>query len=355
MYQYPASTSAYRLIPAGKFYSTRRNGPVLGIVLHITAGLQDLGMDGTDSSAESVAKWAASGNAKVSWHVGVDSDSIVPCLPATYTAWHAAGYNSRTFGIEISKLNVDWSTIPAAWVTATLKNAARALAPIVVKYRLPLALRSKAQVDAAVRAGEPFGFVYHSSTSAGTRSDPGKNFPVGLLFDLIRAEIDGAPAAARTVLRPGDRGDDVRALQLLLIKAGAAIEADGSYGPATEAAVKAYQTAKGLEVDGIAGPATHAALKATAPPTPVPVPTTSKEPAMVLVQVDGLPEVYVSNGITRRHIPDSVALADLQRAIRDQGGTGRVTEVSTVAHLDAACGRLESASTEGNQPATTGA
>ncbi len=265
MYQYPTSTSAYRLIPAGKFYSTRRNGPVLGIVLHITAGLQDLGMDGTDSSAESVAKWAASGNAKVSWHVGVDSDSIVPCLPATYTAWHAAGYNSRTFGIEISKLNVDWSTVPAAWVTATLKNAARALAPIVVKYRLPLALRSKAQVDAAVRAGEPFGFVYHSSTSAGTRSDPGKNFPVGRLFDLIRAEIDGAPATARTVLRPGDRGDDVKALQRLLIAAGATIATDGSYGPATEAAVKAFQTARGLDVDGVAGPATHAALKAPAP------------------------------------------------------------------------------------------
>lgn len=299
MYQYPASTSAYRLIPAGKFYSTRRNGPVLGIVLHITAGLQDLGMDGTDSSAESVAKWAASGNAKVSWHVGVDSDSIVPCLPATYTAWHAAGYNSRTFGIEISKLNVDWSTVPAAWVTATLKNAARALAPIVVKYRLPLALRSKAQVDAAIRAGEPFGFVYHSSTSAGTRSDPGKNFPVGRLFDLIRAEIDGAPATARTVLRPGDRGDDVKALQLLLIAAGADIVADGSYGPATEAAVRAFQTARGLDVDGIAGPATHTALKAPAPTPPAP---TQEVTAVFMVKRKDADPVFKSDGFRRVHI-----------------------------------------------------
>lgn len=197
------------------------------------------------------------------------------------------------------------------------------------------------------------GFLGHLHASGNTHGDP--TIDVAGLKARVAARLDGTPAAARTVLRPGDRGDDVKALQLLLIKAGAAIEADGSYGPATEAAVKAYQTAKGLEVDGIAGPATHAALKATAPPTPVPVPTTSKEPAMVLVQVDGLPEVYVSNGITRRHIPDPVALADLQRAIRDQGGTGRVTEVATVAHLDAAYGRLESASTEGNQPATTGA
>lgn len=195
MYQYPTSASDFRLIPAGKFYTTRKGGPCLGIVLHITAGLQDTGMVGTDGSAEGVAKWAASGAAQVSWHVGVDSDSIVPCLPSTYTAWHAKGYNSRTFGIEISKRDVDWSDMPAAWVTATLKNAARALAPIVVEYGLPLALRTKAQVDAAIAANQPFGFVYHSTTSAGTRSDPGKNFPIGRLFDLIRAEINPAPTS----------------------------------------------------------------------------------------------------------------------------------------------------------------
>lgn len=73
------------------------------------------------------------------------------------------------------------------------------------------------------------------------------------------------PATARTVLRPGDRGDDVKALQRMLIAAGATIAADGSYGPATEAAVRAYQAARGLDVDGVAGPATHAALKAPAP------------------------------------------------------------------------------------------
>ena len=328
MYQYPATVNAtnYRLLPAGKFYSTRRNGPVLGIVLHITAGLQDLGMDGPDGSAEGVAKWAASGSAQVSWHVGVDSDSIVPCLPATYTAWHAAGYNSRTFGIEISKLHVDWSTVPADWVTATLRNAARALAPIVVKYGLPLVLRTKAQVDAAIANNDPFGFVYHSSTSAGTRSDPGKNFPIARLFEMIRAEIGGtAPAPTSTTYRLGDRGDGVAALQRLLIAAGADIEADGSYGPATEAAVRAFQKSAGLLIDGIAGPQTQAALKAAT--TPAPAPTTAKEPAMVLVKLADKPEVYVSNGLTRRHVANPSDLADMQRAIRDQGGTGKVTNV----------------------------
>lgn len=79
-----------------------------------------------------------------------------------------------------------------------------------------------------------------------------------------------APATARTVLRPGDRGDDVKAMQARLNTHGAALDLDGSFGPATEAAVRAFQTSAGLDVDGVAGPLTHAALKADpAPPAPI--------------------------------------------------------------------------------------
>ena len=57
-------------------------------------------------------------------------------------------------------------------------------------------------------------------------------------------------------LRRGDKGDAVKAFQEALICYGALAEgtADGSYGAATEAAVKAVQTAEGLTVDGIAWP-----------------------------------------------------------------------------------------------------
>lgn len=54
----------------------------------------------------------------------------------------------------------------------------------------------------------------------------------------------------------GDKGADVTVLQGALKKIGYNIDVDGSFGPATEAAVKEFQTKYGLESDGKCGPAT---------------------------------------------------------------------------------------------------
>lgn len=61
------------------------------------------------------------------------------------------------------------------------------------------------------------------------------------------------------VLKNGCKGEDVRALQILLKGNGwngGTWGADGSFGAQTAQAVKAYQTTKGLQVDGMAGPET---------------------------------------------------------------------------------------------------
>lgn len=65
------------------------------------------------------------------------------------------------------------------------------------------------------------------------------------------------------VLKRGDKGETVRAMQILLIGYGFPMEgygADGSFGGATERALKAYQAANGLEADGCCGPLTWAKL-----------------------------------------------------------------------------------------------
>jgi peptidoglycan hydrolase-like protein with peptidoglycan-binding domain len=54
----------------------------------------------------------------------------------------------------------------------------------------------------------------------------------------------------------GDSGQAVTTLQKALAKLGYDVGADGSFGTATETAVKALQAANGLNADGIVGPAT---------------------------------------------------------------------------------------------------
>lgn len=71
---------------------------------------------------------------------------------------------------------------------------------------------------------------------------------------------DQANVPAASNIPPGSQDPRVPALQVALISLGYPIALDGTYGPATEAAVRDFQRQLGLEVDGIAGPQTQAAL-----------------------------------------------------------------------------------------------
>ena len=76
-------------------------------------------------------------------------------------------------------------------------------------------------------------------------------------FDLITGTMT---AADMPLVKRGSSGEAVRKLQQLLNAAGASLEEDSSFGPATDAAVRAYQKAHGLEVDGEVGPKTWGKL-----------------------------------------------------------------------------------------------
>lgn len=62
------------------------------------------------------------------------------------------------------------------------------------------------------------------------------------------------------VTKSGAKGNEVKAVQTLLRGNGYNIAADGSYGPKTSAAVKAFQKKKGLSADGVVGPITWGSL-----------------------------------------------------------------------------------------------
>ena len=73
----------------------------------------------------------------------------------------------------------------------------------------------------------------------------------------FHAASDPHASSARPLLRQGDRGDPVRAVQNLLH-----ILADGYFGPITRRAVIAFQKSKDLSADGLVGEKTWAALAA---------------------------------------------------------------------------------------------
>ena len=61
-------------------------------------------------------------------------------------------------------------------------------------------------------------------------------------------------------VRRGASGDAVRAAQTQLNAYGAGLSVDGQFGPATDAAVRGYQSSHGLAVDGLVGPRTWQSL-----------------------------------------------------------------------------------------------
>ncbi|MER5204494.1 N-acetylmuramoyl-L-alanine amidase [Streptomyces sp. NPDC002825] len=70
----------------------------------------------------------------------------------------------------------------------------------------------------------------------------------------VAARVGGDPTApVWPLLHNGDAGDRVRALQHLLVRRGATITVDGSFGPATEQAVRDFQSLVHATYDGYAG------------------------------------------------------------------------------------------------------
>lgn len=78
-----------------------------------------------------------------------------------------------------------------------------------------------------------------------------------------KKEVEGKVTVETRLVVKGMTGEDVRAMQILLIGRGYSCGicgADGDYGSATESAVKKFQNAKGLNADAECGPLTWGKL-----------------------------------------------------------------------------------------------
>ncbi|WP_072619906.1 peptidoglycan-binding protein [Spirulina major] len=142
----------------------------------------------------------------------------------------------------------------------------------------------------------------------------------------ISAEL--APDRLLKVETPYLRGEDVRQVQLALIKAGFSVETDSVYGPGTAEVVKQWQAQQGLTPDGIVGSATRSALgiddetpdtsnPALSNPTPPPSSNILKltNPLMRGNEVRQLQEALRNAGI--RVGTDGVFGPDTERAVKE--------------------------------------
>jgi len=118
------------------------------------------------------------------------------------------------------------------------------------------------------------------------------------------------------LLKVGSKGDDVKKLQEKL-----GLGADGSFGPGTEKAVKAWQTTNGLTADGVVGDGTWSKLFGESAPIATPKPT------VVIPASDFKLEAL------KGHVPDAVIAQ-----IPDTAAKFNITNPLRLAHFLAQCG-----------------
>ena len=258
-------------------YRAGRTMTPVGIVVHDTATNQK-------QVSAYLSGWNRGGVGKcVHAFIGLRPDGsfgVVQTLPWEMRCWGCGTGSRGSYNrdhIQFELCQDDRSD--AAWLEQCCREAAQLCAWLCKKYGFG--------ADAIVDHAEAHALGYASN-----HSDTGDWFPLhGYSMDALRREVqallDGkveekkpttatAPAAAAKrenreamcevtlrVLKRGKKGEDVRAMQRLLIAAGyscGSAGADGIFGGGSEAAVKAFQRAGGLGVDGIVGSKTWSKL-----------------------------------------------------------------------------------------------
>jgi putative chitinase len=121
------------------------------------------------------------------------------------------------------------------------------------------------------------------------------------------------------LLKLGSEGEDVKKLQVKL-----GIEAIGKFGPKTDAAVKAWQSANGLTADGIVGAGTWSKMFGGAAPV-------AAAPAAPAAPIANSGNLKLSN--LKGHIPDAVIAM-----IPDTAAKFGINTPLRLAHFLAQCG-----------------
>ncbi|PDQ17234.1 N-acetylmuramoyl-L-alanine amidase [Mesorhizobium sanjuanii] len=213
------------------------------IVLHYT------GMK-TGSGAEA---WLCDPASEVSAHYLVHEDGqIVQMVRESDRAWHAGksswfgrtDINSCSIGIEIVNPghSLGYRSFPKRQIDAVIGLCKG----IVQRHSIP-----------AQRV------LAHSDVAPGRKIDPGEKFPWKALFEAgVGHLVEAAPVRRGAVLKAGDAGAEVEALQSMLALYGYGVEISGAFDRQTEIVVDAFQRHfRQRKVDGLADASTIRTLE----------------------------------------------------------------------------------------------
>ncbi|WP_315925392.1 N-acetylmuramidase domain-containing protein [Mesorhizobium sp. SP-1A] len=167
-----------------------------------------------------------------------------------------AAYESTSWGLG-QVMGSHWAWLGYAGVDALVAEARSGVAG---QIRLMLRYIDKAGLAQALRSRDWAAFARGYNGPGYERNGYDRKLAAAYARHAKGSERQDATPAT-PLLRRGSRGEAVRTLQDELGRAGHALSADGLFGPATEAAVRNFQSAHGLAADGIAGPQTLKALR----------------------------------------------------------------------------------------------
>lgn len=233
-----------------KNYGAKRStSQIKYIVIHYTANDGD--------SSENNGTYFNKNIVKASAHYFVDSDSVTQSVPDDYVAWSVGGSkynnsggrlygvatNTNTLNIEICDDVKNGTVYPT---TKTIENALLLTKTLMNKYNIP--------TSNVIRHYDVNGKLCPAYWTDNAKWK--KEF-----HDKLTTKGEQTVKVELNVLKKGSKGEQVKTLQRLLNAMGYNCgSVDGSFGSATDSAVKKYQKAFGLGVDGCVGQATWNSL-----------------------------------------------------------------------------------------------
>lgn len=243
-----------------RYREYQRHGPK-GAMLHSIGCPQP-------SAMVLIKNWDDPGYTKACIHGFIDANTgtVYQTMPFNYRAPHAGGKATDThIGIEMcepdcirytSGSSFTCSNVPRAreMVRRTYLAAVELFAQVCAEYEWD-------PLEDGVIISHREGYKRGIASNHGDPEHLWRGLGLGYTMDTFREDVK-AKMTNIDVLRPGDKGEKVQRLQRILKLLGHyGGELDGSYGPQTTEAVKAFQKAVGLEPDGVAGPKTLEALR----------------------------------------------------------------------------------------------